>query len=131
MASIYKRQHRRPNGTKSRSRCWYYAFTGPDGLRVTRRGFTDKEATKARAAKEEKAAERMAAGLKTDGPNGHLTFHSPRYFFCTELAKVLPIQRVRQLMRHRQIQTTMDLYCQLGLDDLFDEYPTLPSILKR
>ena len=45
-------------------------------------------------------------------------FHSFRYFFCTILAKKLPIQLVRTLMRHGSVKLTCDLYMDLGLEDI-------------
>jgi integrase len=76
------------------------------------------------------AGDVVAAGLTSPGEDGrHLTFHSLRYTFCTELAKRLPIQRVRQLMRHATIQLTMNLYADLGLVDLWDDSAGLPRIL--
>jgi integrase len=45
------------------------------------------------------------------GPDGRrLNFHSLRYFFCTLLARQLPIQVVQRLMRHTDIRRTVNLY---------------------
>jgi integrase len=69
------------------------------------------------------------AKLLKIGPDGRrLNFHSLRYFFCTLLAKRLPIQVVQRLMRHADIRRTVNLYMDLGLDDLFQEVAKLPSL---
>lgn len=70
------------------------------------------------------------AGIpKVDGEGRTLDFHSFRYFFCTLLARHLPIQIVRLLMRHRTIQQTCDLYMDLGLDDASEAMVKLPPLL--
>ena len=47
------------------------------------------------------------AGIaRKDEAGRFLDFHSLRYFFCTMLARSLPIQIVSKLMRHRDIRTT-------------------------
>lgn len=72
-----------------------------------------------------------AIGLAgADARGRRLGFHSLRYTFCTELARRLPVQRVRQLMRHSTIKLTFDLYADLGLDDLWDQVQDLPRILE-
>jgi site-specific recombinase XerD len=55
---------------------------------------------------------------KIDNEGRVLDFHSFRYFFCTQLAKTLPIQHVKLLMRHKDIRMTCNLYMDLGIDDL-------------
>lgn len=60
----------------------------------------------------------------------HVNFHSFRYFFCSELAKRLPIQQVKVLMRHATIKRTCDLYMDLGLDNLSDAVLSLPAIFE-
>ena len=56
-------------------------------------------------------------------------FHSFRYFFCTLVGKTLPIQKVRILMRHRDVRTTCNLYMDLGLTDVGEELWRLPTFL--
>ncbi len=56
-------------------------------------------------------------------------FHSLRYFFCTLAGVRLPIQKVRGLMRHRDIRTTCNLYMDLGMQEVFEEDWTLPQLL--
>jgi integrase len=69
-----------------------------------------------------------AAGIKKiDEQNRSLDFHSFRYFFCTQIARKLPIQKVRILMRHKSIQETCNIYLQLGLVDLGEEVWKLGS----
>lgn len=58
-------------------------------------------------------------------------FHSLRYFFCTLVGKELPIQRVRQLMRHQDIRTTCNLYLDLGIEDVADQLAALPELFKE
>lgn len=66
--------------------------------------------------------------LKTDDLGRHLDFHSFRYFFCTQMAQHLPIQKVRILMRHRDIQTTCNLYLDLGIQDMAESVWNLPRV---
>lgn len=69
------------------------------------------------------------AGITKVTPDGRrVNFHSFRYFFCTLLARELPIQRVKQLMRHGDIRRTVNLYMDLGIDDLGEEVWKLPSV---
>lgn len=46
-------------------RCWYVAYTGADGRRVTVKGYTDKAATEELARSKVKLAERIKCGLVT------------------------------------------------------------------
>lgn len=70
------------------------------------------------------------AGLqRIDTTGRQLDFHSLRYTFCTILAKHLPIQQVRLLMRHRDIRQTVNLYMDLGLTDVADSLAKLPPLL--
>ncbi len=72
------------------------------------------------------------AGIKNkDNAGRYLDFHSLRYFFCTLLAKRLPIQTVAKLMRHRDIRTTCNLYLDLGLTDIAEATISLPRILEE
>jgi integrase len=69
------------------------------------------------------------AKLTKVGEDGRrLNFHSLRYFFCTLLGKRLPIQTVARLMRHGDIRRTVNLYLDLGLDDLAQEVAKLPKL---
>jgi integrase len=69
------------------------------------------------------------AGIpKKDGTGRYVDFHSLRYFFCTVMANVLPIQKVMALMRHRSILLTANLYLDLGLTDVAEENWQAPSI---
>lgn len=69
------------------------------------------------------------AGIVTPDPHGkHITFHSLRYFFCVLLAKTLPIQVVRLLMRHADISLTCKVYLDLGLEDVSQDMLKLPSL---
>jgi integrase len=65
-------------------------------------------------------------GLGADGRR--VNFHSLRYTFCTLLARRLPIQEVQRLMRHGDIRRTVNLYLDLGLDDLARSVAALPSV---
>jgi len=70
------------------------------------------------------------AGIaKLDIEGRQADFHGLRYFFCTLTGKVLPIQVVKVLMRHRDIRTTCNLYMDLGLDDISEQLPSLPRLL--
>jgi integrase len=71
-----------------------------------------------------------ASLARQDEQGRWLDFHSLRYTFCTLLARHLPIQKVRLLMRHRDIRMTCNLYMDLGLDDLAEEVWTLPPVEK-
>jgi len=71
------------------------------------------------------------AGIpRKDELGRQLDFHSLRYYFCTLLGGVLPIQTVRLLMRHRDIRTTCNLYLDLGLSDVAEETLRLPRLLR-
>jgi integrase len=71
------------------------------------------------------------AKLPKIGPDGRrLNFHPLRYFFCTMLAKRMPIQNVQRLMRHSDIRRTVNLYLDLGLDDLAQTVAKLPSMFE-
>ncbi len=70
------------------------------------------------------------AGLESpDAAGFHLSFHSLRYTFCSLLARTLPIQVVRLLMRHRDISQTCKVYLRLGLADVAEGLQKLPSVL--
>jgi integrase len=70
------------------------------------------------------------AGIRRiDDEGRRVVFHSLRYFFCTLLAKHLPIQVVRLLMRHKNIKQTCDLYMDLGLTDVAEALIDLPTSL--
>lgn len=70
------------------------------------------------------------AGIPIKDDAGHVAdFHSFRYLFCVQLAKVLPIQVVQKLMRHSTITLTANLYNALGLTDLYETALSLPTIL--
>jgi site-specific recombinase XerC len=66
---------------------------------------------------------------KKDEQGRSADFHSLRYFFCTLLAKSLPIQKVRVLMMHRDARTTLNLYTDLGLIDVGEDVWALPRLL--
>jgi integrase len=69
------------------------------------------------------------AGIaKQDHAGRVLDFHSLRYFFCTRLASVLPIQKVMVLMRHRSITLTANLYLDLGLTDVMEDNWSVPPL---
>jgi hypothetical protein len=69
------------------------------------------------------------AGIaKRDAEGRQVDFHAFRYFFCTQLARSMPVQKVRVLMRHSTLKQTCDLYLQLGLDDLAEDVWSLPAL---
>lgn len=72
---------------------------------------------------------RRAKVQKRDAEGRAVDFHALRYFFCTQMARHLPIQTVRLLMRHADIRQTFNLYCDLGLTDLHEAVVRLPKIL--
>jgi hypothetical protein len=55
--------------------------------------------------------------------------HSFRYTFCTMIGRILPIQKVKILMRHSAIKLTADLYTDLGLEDVGESVWSLPRIM--
>ncbi len=70
------------------------------------------------------------AGIVSPDETGRfVSFHSLRYFFATLIARALPIQLVKLLMRHQSINTTVKVYVDLGLTDLNEEIVKLPSFL--
>jgi integrase len=73
-----------------------------------------------------------AAGIDRQDAQGRWAdFHSFRYFFCTQMGNRLPIQKVKELMRHSTIKLTADLYTVLGMEDVAEEAWTLePLFLK-
>lgn len=74
-------------------------------------------------------ADLAAAGIpKVDARGRHADFHSFRYTFCSLMGRVLPIQKVKVLMRHSTIKLTADLYTDLGIDDLAEGVWTLPRL---
>lgn len=69
------------------------------------------------------------AGVALADPAGRKAdFHSLRYTFCTRVARVLPIQVVRVLMRHKDINLTVRVYLDLGLDDIAEGLQKLPRV---
>lgn len=69
------------------------------------------------------------AGIVSPDPSGrHVNFHSLRYFFCTLLARTLPIQVVRLLMRHKDISVTCKVYLDLGIADVSEAVLQLPPL---
>jgi integrase len=72
---------------------------------------------------------RKAAEIANPDAQGrHADFHSLRYFFCTVLAKVMPIHRVQLFMRHSDVRMTSGLYMDLGLSDLWAAAQSIPSL---
>lgn len=70
-----------------------------------------------------------SAGIeRKDGLGRVLDFHSFRYFFCTQMSKFLPIQKVMKLMRHSTITLTANLYNDLDLTDNAENNWTLASM---
>lgn len=67
-------------------------------------------------------------GIQIKNESGKLDFHSFRYGFCTAIGKILPIQRVKVLMRHKDIRETANIYMQLGLEDAAEESWTPPKV---
>ncbi len=64
-------------------------------------------------------ADLRAAGIEpVDGEGRHADFHALRYTFCRLMGEVLPIQKVKVLMRHSTIKLTADPHTQLGIDGL-------------
>jgi integrase len=77
-------------------------------------------------------ADLKRAGIARPNEDGRaVDFHSLRYFFCTLLAKRLPIQVVRTLMRHRSFKQTCDTYLELGLTDVNEEMMKLPPLFSE
>lgn len=75
------------------------------------------------------SADIARAGIVSPGQDGrYITFHSLRYFFCTLLARTLPIQVVRLLMRHADISQTCKVYLDLGLDDVAEAALKIPPL---
>jgi integrase len=68
---------------------------------------------------------------KIDSEGKCVDFHSLRYFFCTLLGRTLPIQKVKVLMRHKNIRETADLYMNLCLEDVGEEIWTPPTLLPQ
>lgn len=70
------------------------------------------------------------ANIEREDANGRwLDFHSFRYTFCSFLAKLLPIQIVKTLMRHSTIKLTADLYGVLGIEDTAPIVSALPKLI--
>ncbi len=67
--------------------------------------------------------------VKRDAEGRKVDWHSLRYYFCTLIARHLPLQKVRILMRHRDIRTTINLYSDLGLADVGDDVWNWPEEL--
>lgn len=74
---------------------------------------------------------RRAGIAKHDASGRHLDFHSLRYTFCTVLAKTLPIQVVKLLMRHKDINLTARVYMDLGVEDVAAEVLKLPRLFPK
>jgi site-specific recombinase XerD len=72
---------------------------------------------------------RRAAIERIDAEGRHADFHALRYTFCRLMGEVLPIQKVKVLMRHSTIKLTADLYTVLGIDDLGEDVWNLPKVL--
>ena len=68
------------------------------------------------------------AGVERVTEAGQVDFHSFRYTFASWLGRRLPIQTVRRLMRHRDIRTTVNLYMQLGIEDIAEDVMNLPVL---
>jgi integrase len=74
---------------------------------------------------------RRAGIAKTDSLGRIASFHSLRYFFCTLVGRVLPIQTVRLLMRHKDIRTTCNLYMDLGMTDVAEAVLLIPPLWEQ
>jgi integrase len=75
-------------------------------------------------------ADQARAGVvHVDAEGRTVDFHSFRYFFCTLMGRRLPVQKVKALMRHRNIRETADLYTDLGLEDVAEGLWDVPSVL--
>jgi len=78
------------------------------------------------------SADIRAAGIPRKDHRGRIvTFHSLRYFTCALLARHLPIQTVKVLMRHATLKMTADLYLDLGLDDIAEQMQSLPPLFRH
>ncbi len=74
-------------------------------------------------------ADLARAGVPLRDHAGRVTsFHSFRRFFCWLVGRTLPIQLVRVLMRHANIQTTVGLYLDLGMTDVAEAVRSLPPL---
>jgi integrase len=72
------------------------------------------------------------AGINRRDENGRWAdFHSFRYFFCKQMGQILPIQKVKVLMRHATLKLTADLYGELGMADVAEDVWTLPSLFPQ
>jgi integrase len=74
---------------------------------------------------------RRAGITKTDTLGRIVSYHSLRYFFCTLVGRVLPIQTVRLLMRHKDIRTTCNLYMDLGMTDVAEAVLLIPPLWEQ
>jgi hypothetical protein len=45
-----------------------------------------------------------------------------------QMVQILPIQKVKTLMRHSTIKLSADLYSELGTEDMAEEVWTLPNL---
>jgi hypothetical protein len=71
------------------------------------------------------------AGIeRRDARGRHADFHSFRYTFCKTVGTVLPIQKVKLLMRHLTLGMTADLYADLEMEDVAEEVWDLPPLFK-
>lgn len=71
------------------------------------------------------------AGIaRRDDQGKHVDFHSFRLYFCTTISRVMPIQKVKVLMRHKDIKTTVNLYLDLGLKDMAEDVWKLPKLFQ-
>jgi integrase len=64
-----------------------------------------------------------------DGEGRQFDFHSLRYVFCTFLARAnVPLRTAVELMRHRDIRLTVQVYIDAGQLDLDEAISRLPSL---
>lgn len=76
-------------------------------------------------------ADLRRAGIRRFDDRGRrANFHSLRMTFCTTLARVLPIQTVQRLMRHKSITMTTAIYLDLGIADLAEQMDALPRLFE-
>jgi integrase len=74
---------------------------------------------------------RRAGVERVDARGRHADFHSFRYTFCKTVGAVLPIQKVKLLMRHLTLGMTADLYADLEMEDVAEEVWDLPPLFRR
>lgn len=72
------------------------------------------------------------AGItKIDQQGRRASWHSFRLTFCLRIAKVLPIQTVKVLMRHASINMTVDVYLDLGITEIGEDIWNLPRLFSE